>query len=110
DQATFVNNYDPKFAVYAPVVRKQITGDAPEGKETFRFVMTLMTQNPVNAVFMPENTEITVEGAGIGTFGEIRFRSAGIYTFTIVERQESAKGYTYDARTWTLTVKVAQKL
>lgn len=110
DQATFVNNYDPKFAVYAPVVRKQITGDATEGKETFRFVMTLMTQNPVNAVFMPENTEITVEGAGIGTFGEIRFRSAGIYTFTIVERQESAKGYTYDARTWTLTVKVAQKL
>ena len=110
DQATFVNNYDPQFAVYAPVVRKQITGDAPEGKETFRFVMTLMTQNPVNAVFMPENTEITVEGAGIGTFGEIRFRSAGIYTFTIVERQESAKGYTYDARTWTLTVKVAQKL
>ena len=110
DQATFVNNYDPKFAVYAPVVRKQITGDAPEGKETFRFVMTLMTQNPVNAVFMPEKTEISVEGAGIGTFGEIRFRSAGIYTFTIVERQESAKGYTYDARTWTLTVKVAQKL
>lgn len=110
DQATFVNNYDPQFAVYAPVVRKQITGDAPEGKETFRFVMTLMTQNPVNAVFMPEKTEISVEGAGIGTFGEIRFRSAGIYTFTIVERQESAKGYTYDARTWTLTVKVAQKL
>ena len=110
DQATFVNNYDPKFAVYAPVVRKQITGDAPDGKQTFHFSMTLMTQNPVNAVFMPENTEITVEGAGIGTFGEIRFRSAGIYTFTIVERQESAKGYTYDARTWTLTVKVAQKL
>lgn len=110
DQATFVNNYDPQFAVYAPVVRKQITGDAPEGKEIFRFVMTLMTQNPVNAVFMPEKTEISVEGAGIGTFGEIRFRSAGIYTFTIVERQESAKGYTYDARTWTLTVKVAQKL
>lgn len=110
DQATFVNNYDPQFAVYAPVVRKQITGDTPDGKQTFHFSMTLMTQNPVNAVFMPEKTEISVEGAGIGTFGEIRFRSAGIYTFTIVERQESAKGYTYDARTWTLTVKVAQKL
>lgn len=110
DQATFVNNYDPQFAVYAPVVRKQITGDVPEGKQTFHFSMTLMTQNPVNAVFMPENTEISVEGAGIGTFGEIRFRSAGIYTFTIVEKQETVKGYTYDARTWTLTVKVAQKL
>lgn len=110
DQATFVNNYDPQFAVYAPVVRKQITGDAPDGKQTFHFSMTLMTQNPVNAVFMPEKTEISVEGAGIGTFGEIRFRSAGIYTFTIVEKQETVKGYTYDARTWTLTVKVAQKL
>lgn len=110
DQATFVNNYDPQFAVYAPVVRKQITGDTPDGKQTFHFSMTLMTQNPVNAVFMPEKTEISVEGAGIGTFGEIRFRSAGIYTFTIVEKQETVKGYTYDARTWTLTVKVAQKL
>ena len=52
DQATFVNNYDPQFAVYAPVVRKQITGDAPEGKETFRFVMTLMTQNPVKTKYL----------------------------------------------------------
>lgn len=110
EQATFENNYDPRFVGYAPVVSKQVTGETPDSKQTFHFTLRLMTQNPVGAVFMPEKTETSVEGAGIATFDEIRFRSAGTYTFTIVEKQENVSGYTYDARTWTLTVKVAEKL
>lgn len=110
EQATFENNYDPRFVSYAPVVSKQVTGETPDSKQTFHFTLRLMTQNPVGAVFMPEKTETSVEGAGIATFDEIRFRSAGTYTFTIVEKQENVSGYTYDARTWTLTVKVAEKL
>lgn len=110
EQATFTNSYKPKIVGFAPTVSKQITGESPTSKQTFRFTLQLISQNPANAVFMPSQTQIEIQGVGIADFGEIQFRSAGTYTFLITEKDEGASGYTYDKRAWTLTVRVTKEL
>ncbi len=110
-EARFENTYDVQDALYAPRVKKIITGDDrtnDEYKKTFTFNLTAEKKNPEGAV-LPQNTTVTVTDAGSAAFAPITFTKAGIYVFTIDEEKHSEKGYTYDDTIWTLQVIVRDK-
>lgn len=108
--ATFTNDYTPEPADYAPAVEKTIhTDGAPTAsvEDTFTFAIQRTDTGAANAVTMPENTELSITGAGRGTFDSIAFHQAGTYTFAITEntdRKLENFGYTFDPVQWTLTV------
>ena len=104
-QATFENSYKAVECKYAPAVKKTLTGDTPPADETFSFTLALASAEPAGGAILPANTTVNVVGAGSARFGDITFRAAGTYTFTITEVKGNTPGYTYDDSVWTLTVK-----
>ena len=127
DRADFTNEYVPTPIKYTPHVLKTLTGDAlPEvnGEEEsnanskdFTFTLTKGTFSPEDGAVMPSNSECTktitinkgtdAPASGTATFGEIIFKKAGTYTFTIRETNENDTGVIYDEEPWTLTVTVS---
>lgn len=105
EQASFENSYTAVELPYVPMVKKQITGEAPLTDETFSFSLALASADPAGGAILPANTTATVTGAGTTSFDAITFRAAGTYSFTITEVKGNAQGYTYDDSVWTLTVK-----
>lgn len=100
---SFVNSYSTVETKYTPQVEKDVTGDrVTTDKE---FVFTLEPDEEYEGVELTE-TEASVTGEGRTSFGEITFRKAGIYTFTIRETDGGQYGYTYDETPWKLTVQV----
>ncbi len=105
DAAAFTNIYNPADATYQPKVKKEITGEATTGSKTFTFTLDADATN-LAGVQLPADTTATVTGDGETSFGAITFTKAGTYSFTISEKKENEKGYTYDTSTWTLKVVV----
>ena len=75
---------------------------------TAAFTLTAGADNPTDGAVLPGDTTISTDGFtdGIGSFGDITFKKAGEYTFTISEEQGTASGVTYDATVYTVTVTV----
>lgn len=116
DGVAFTNEYEPEPISYTPVVTKTVTGNELPGDRTFTFSLEKDCFDPADGAQMPDDTEaqITVkkgETAGAVTdnnFGEITFKKAGTYTFTIQEKDPGLAGFeSYDQSVWTLTVTVA---
>lgn len=111
--AVFTNDYTPSPAQYAPAVEKTIhTGNEPVTavEDTFTFAIKRTDNGAADAVTMPENTELSINGAGHGSFDNITFHQAGTYTFTITEKPDKKLedfGYTFDPVQWQLTVQAA---
>lgn len=114
-QNLFVNDYEP-IPVDLPIpVNKIISGDhdrVEEFKKTFEFTITDVamedhsgSKTPIE-VPMPEDNTISIVDEGNAVFGDIHFTRAGIYTYTIAERQNTWTGYTLDERVFTVTVTV----
>ena len=111
----FENIYKPTPITYTPVVTKAVTGNELPADQTFTFNLAAGTFDPTDGAEMPADTQaqITVkEKETIGTvtdnFGEITFKKAGTYTFTITEEKPTQAGFEeYDISEWTLTVEVS---
>lgn len=102
------NHYTPDLPPEELPIEKKVKGD-PSEKAKFTFILT--AENPDNPMPAGSNNgvkEITVQGAGVGKFGEIKFEKPGDYKYTIVEKNEGLKGYTYDSTVYTLTFHVSQ--
>ena len=87
-------------------VKKTFTNGAADKK--FNFVLT-----PINNAPMPEgavNGKKTIsvsQNDGVQNFGEIKYTTAGTYSYEVVEdSSEQAAGITYDNHRWTVTVTV----
>ena len=108
DQAEFSNSYASAPAVYSPHVKKTIDSIFVPKEKDFTFNITYT--GTADGVKMPENTSVTVSGAGEGIFDEIGFTKTGTYTFDISETDGKLPGYGYDEKHWTLTVVVGDSV
>ena len=121
----FVNSYEASPAILsgdaALAVQKSVEGSDTDGDFTF----TLAPVDPENEKWQAVDVEsggnhVSIEGpfaAGevkVANFGDIAFREAGTYQFTVVEDQaaegqEVPPGWIYDASTSTITVEVTDE-
>lgn len=100
---SLTNTYAP--AAIQPAVRKVIGGEGfPE--ETFRFSLKALS---AGAPLPAGGAELALTGEGIGFFGQIVFREAGVYEYQITELPGAASGYTYDQTAYALTVTVTDE-
>ena len=123
NSADFTNSYVPTQIKYAPMVGKTLTGDAlpksgtTDGSKTFTFTLKKGIFTPDDGAEMPTEADCTktitltkgtadTDAYGETKFGEITFKKAGTYTFTINETKGNDKGIQYDEAVWTLTVTV----
>lgn len=91
-------------------VLKQLTGQTPPSKAPFTFVLTAANAACPMPTGSPGRTkEITVYGAGSIGFGEMEFTKAGIYEYTVYEKNSGIQGYTYDQAVYTVTYSVTEK-
>ena len=94
-------------------VKKALTGDQAPTAEEFKFELSAVgtTAAGVNDVPMPagsvlDKKVISVNGAGVVDFGDIKFEAVGKYTYKVVELNTNALNYTYDAAEYTVIVDV----
>jgi len=92
-----------------PPVKKIVDGDPAEAS-TFAFV--LEADDP--AYPMPEGStdgmkEITITGEGESEFGVLTFTEAGSYSYTVVERDTGADGYTYDKTIYDVSYEITEQ-
>lgn len=104
-QVTCTNAYTPDNTAYTPQAVKRLEGMTPPSTETFSFALAL-TGGDVTGMSLPQSMTASVQGEGTAAFGEITFTKAGVYTFSISEANGQSAGYTYDTRSYTLTVTV----
>ncbi len=107
-EATFTNDYQVKPISFVPEVKKSISG-TPLWDETFDFALEAAADNKEGGVEFTNADSakhVTVTGAGTAKFDDITFRKAGKYTFTIRETAGNSPYWTYDDRSWTLTVNI----
>ena len=116
DSVNFENIYKPESITYTPDVTKTVTGNELSADQTFDFTLAKGTFTPADGAEMPTDTEAQIKvakGQTIGTvtdndFGEITFKKAGTYSFTITEEKPTQAGFEkYDTSEWTLTVVVS---
>ena len=82
-------------------VSKTINGAKEDAaKEKFAFELTAKDDAP-----MPKSAELTVDGTGTGSFGEISYSEPGTYEYAIHETSELGDGWT-NAKDVTATVTV----
>lgn len=72
----------------------------------FSFSIAADKNNDTNGYPDFTTTEASVDASGKFSFGSIIFVKAGTYTFTVSERNNGAKGYTYDSKPVTVTYTV----
>lgn len=111
----FTNTYKPEPITYTPVVTKRVTGNELPADQTFTFNLAAGTFDPTDGAEMPADTQAQIKvkekettGTVTDNFGEITFKKAGTYTFTITEEKPTQAGFEeYDISEWTLTVEVS---
>ena len=107
EDKTITNTYTPTPVKAQIAVNKTINPYVSGSDKTFTFTLT-----PVDDAPMPEgkdtlSAEITTEnGNGSISFDEIEYTSAGTYQYTVVEKDETAPGWTYDTKTYNVKVTV----
>ena len=111
----FTNTYEPEPITYRPVVTKAVTGNELSADQTFTFKLAKGTFTPADGAEMPADTQAQIKvkekettGTVTDNFGEITFKKAGTYSFTITEEKPTQAGFeNYDTSQWTLTVVVS---
>lgn len=111
----FTNTYKPEPITYTPVVTKRVTGNELPADQTFTFDLAAGTFDPTDGAVIPTDTQAQIKvkekettGTVTDNFGEITFKKAGTYTFTITEEKPTQAGFEeYDISEWTLTVEVS---
>lgn len=99
----FDNNYSPIPVTDDVTAQKAVTGN-PASASKFTLILTAK-----NAAYpMPEGSvkgvkEVTRTGAGSVEFGKITITKAGTYVYTITEKNNGVKNYTYDTTNYTVT-------
>ncbi len=115
EKAIFVNTYTLKPTIYEAKAVKVLTGETPLTKITYTFNLASTADysgmvDKFDGLPLEATDIITAEriGAGEVSFPVLTFKQAGTYTFTIKEQKPDPvpEGYTFDERTWTLTVVV----
>ena len=122
------------YAIWTPVtpyqldlgVQKLLTGEvglslatgetSPLNTEAFRFKLSAVSTTAAGGSALPmpngtvgaQETEISINGAGTGTFGPIDFVYEGDYIYRLTEVPGAATGYTYDPAVYEITVRVSQ--
>ena len=92
-----------------PPVVKHVQGN-PKKAETFTFVLTPDDPSypmPAGSVNGVKTTTIT--GEGMSEFGIIEFTAPGRYTYTVIEKNGGAAGYTYDDSIYTIAYDVTEQ-
>ncbi len=105
ETATFTNEYAVEDTKYAIPVVKLLAGDVPPVDREFQFVLT----GEEKTGYVIPDPSLSIKGSGAGTFSPVRFTEAGTYKFTVSEKAEHDKGYTYDDRVYTVTIVVADR-
>lgn len=83
-------------------VTVQVTGTGvPEGQSYKVKLEGITPQAP-----MPENSEITLTGAGEVSFGGIEYNTPGDYQYEIRQSSEAAEYFVYDESVYQITVRV----
>ena len=101
-----VNSYD-KYNDYVGAltgfkVSKSYTSEVYDGSMTFQITGS-------EGAPMPNPAEISITGQGTGSFGELTFKTAGTYIYTIEEVKTPAiPGMDYDDAVYTITVSVTR--
>lgn len=108
EKASFVNDYQVDSIPYAPKVVKVLTGEERPEEKVFTFTLQPDETNPKDGAVL-ENTTVSITGESETSFGNIQFKKAGLYKFTIQETKGSEAGYGYDESKWTLTVEIADE-
>lgn len=102
-EAIFDNAYTPK-QVTATIFGSKTLDSEHKNLEAneFEFVIESITQNA------PMPSENTVKNAADGTFsfGDITFTKVGEYEYLVTEKDLGKRGYTYDDKSYTVTVTV----
>jgi pilin isopeptide linkage protein len=79
-----------------------IQGETPPEPAMFTFILEPDDDNEP----LPENSTVSIEGAGEACFGEIEFTEPGEYHYTVYERDDGLDNYTYDDSVYELEVDV----
>lgn len=100
-------------------VRKAVTGDEPDEKDTYTFLLSAEPSKSVlppgmTAMPMPENSmdqSVTRSIRGIGEcrYGEITFTRSGTYVYSVVEVDLRQDGYIYDRAVYLVSYTVWQE-
>lgn len=95
--------YIPPMPINDLSIEKKISGKPPEKT---KFTFTLKAKNADSP--MPEGSingvkEISITGAGTNQFGKFEFTEPGTYIYTVSEKNDAVKGYTYDSTIYTVT-------
>lgn len=107
---TVTNKYIEPIIGVDPPVQKKIIGDTPSEDATFTFVLTAKDGScPMPAGSTGLTKEMQIVGAQSKEFGEITFTKAGIYTYTISEKNTNVLGYTYDTSVYSLIFTVTEE-
>ena len=113
DNIIFTNEYNPSAITLEgttafPVV-KNLEGRKMTAGDRFNFKLTGEDKAP-----MPEKDELVLKGQDKassvnGSFGDINYKKAGTYSYTITETDTNAKGMTYSKAQYKVTVTVEDK-
>jgi len=103
------NVYITPAVIVPPIVEKMIKGDKPDKAEVFQFRLTAQNGAPMPVGTTSGNKVITITGEGQLSFGDIIYKKAGTYAYTITEMNTGANDYTYDNSVYTWTVVVAEE-
>ena len=103
--------------IYSIPVEKKITGDpVPEGSEKeFTFTLegkadeTTKTLPPMPSDALDGKCTVKITGEGKAGFGEIQYTSVGTYEYTVTEKSETEKFYTYDEHVYQVKVIVTDQ-
>lgn len=107
---TVTNTYVVPEASEEIPVTKKLTGDKPSQQTSFTFVLKARDSGyPMPEGSVNGTKEISVTGAGTVSFGKITFEKAGIYEYTVSEKNTGAANYSFDASTYTVRYTVTEK-
>ena len=106
DTVNITNRYDNysgwKGTLTGFEVSKSYTSEVYDGSMTFQITGS-------EGAPMPNPAEISITGQGTGSFGELTFKTAGTYIYTIEEVKTPAiPGMDYDDAVYTITVSVTR--
>lgn len=83
-------------------VEVKVSGDEiPKGEEYKVVLKAVSPEAP-----MPKKASITIEDEGEAEFGPMTYTVPGDYTYEVYQKAGSTKNFTYDKKTYTVTVRV----
>lgn len=99
----FTNEFTAKPVTPEAIGIQKIVKGTPYTDETFTFELTPGEDTFPMPAASDGKQEITIKGAGVGTFGTWTYTAAGVYTYQLKEVAGSNEDYTYDKTVYTIT-------